>query len=156
VPPARDRAEDIPQIATAMLDALSVAEGRSFRRLSPEVAEIFRRHTWPGNLRELENVIRTVVLLNEAEVVTPDMLPPGLRPTRAQPVSPLDDMLGRPLADIERQVIEAVIARQGGSIPRAARSLDISPSTIYRKIEAWDRNGTAAETSPGTGTPGPG
>lgn len=145
IPPARDRAGDVPQIALAMLEGFSASEGRAFRGLSDEVAEIFRRHAWPGNLRELENVIRTVVLLNDGPLVTADMLPPGLRQVSSTASSPLDELLGQPLAAIERYLIETVIARQGGSIPRAARSLGISPSTIYRKIEAWDRGGAIAD-----------
>ena len=49
----------------------------------------------------------------------------------------LDALLGRPLAEVERMVIEATLARHGGSVPKAARVLELSPSTLYRKIEGW-------------------
>jgi len=52
----------------------------------------------------------------------------------------LDGLIGRPLAEIERMVIEETIARHGGSIPKAARSLEVAPSTLYRKIESWARH----------------
>ena len=145
VPPLRDRASDVPVIAAAMLEEFGRAEGRPFDGLSPEVAVILARHDWPGNLLELSNVIRSVVLMHDGPRVTPDMLPPTLAAARpdAQAVAlaaaPLGDLLFRPLDEIERWVIETVIAREDGSIPRAARALGISPSTIYRKIEAWDR-----------------
>jgi DNA-binding NtrC family response regulator len=51
----------------------------------------------------------------------------------------LDALIGQPLADIERAVIEATLARCEGSVPRAARMLALSPSTLYRKLEAWGR-----------------
>jgi hypothetical protein len=56
-----------------------------------------------------------------------------------RPEIALDGLIGRPLAEIERLVIEETIARHGGSVPKAARALDIAPSTIYRKIESWSR-----------------
>jgi DNA-binding NtrC family response regulator len=49
----------------------------------------------------------------------------------------LDALIGRPLADIERIVIEATLARFNGSVPKAARVLELAPSTLYRKIEGW-------------------
>ncbi|MDZ4135890.1 MAG: helix-turn-helix domain-containing protein, partial [Paracoccaceae bacterium] len=51
----------------------------------------------------------------------------------------IDDLLDLPLAEVERRVITATLARHGGSVPRAARVLEVSPSTLYRKIESWSR-----------------
>ena len=65
----------------------------------------------------------------------------GIMPlARAMPVKPgVDALIGLTLAEIERLVIEEAIARHGGSIPRAARELDVSPSTLYRKLESWQK-----------------
>ena len=52
----------------------------------------------------------------------------------------MDGLVGRTLADIEQMVIEETIARHGGSVPKAARVLDVSPSTIYRKRENWNND----------------
>jgi DNA-binding NtrC family response regulator len=69
----------------------------------------------------------------------PAEAPPAPRP--ADPALPaLADLIGRPLAEVERLVIEATLARHGGSVSRAARVLDLSPSTLYRKIEAWAKH----------------
>ncbi|WP_127900919.1 sigma-54-dependent transcriptional regulator [Solirhodobacter olei] len=163
MPPLRERGDDIVALAEAALARFSAEEGRAFRRLAPEVAERFRNLPWPGNVRQLLNVLRNVVVLNEGEVVTPAMLPPELRPTGASPApanaaalapqpetegtaaTGLDSLIGLTLAEIEQRVIEATIAREGGSLPRAARVLGVSPSTLYRKREAWAKNGDAAE-----------
>jgi len=155
MPPLRTRGEDVIQIAERLLLDMSAEEGRSFHGLAPEVRDIFRHLPWPGNVRQLINVLRNVVVLNDGTEVLPGMLPPDLgRPNPAAaapamtdtahspppPAVPLFDKLaGRTLAQIERMVIESVIARHGGSIPRAAQELDVSPSTIYRKREAWVR-----------------
>jgi DNA-binding NtrC family response regulator len=89
----------------------------------------------------LLNVIRNVVVLHEGGVVTMAMLPAGLA-SEGHPLGPAHDPCaemnaGLTLAQIERKVIEGTIARFGGSVPMAARELDISPSTIYRKLDGW-------------------
>jgi two-component system, repressor protein LuxO len=151
MPPLRDRSGDVIEIAEAALQRFAQEEGRSFDGLSPEVRALLLRHPWPGNVRQLLNVIRNVVVLNPGGWVTLDMLPPGLADN--QPVAPLataqpaasalvgavlpESLVGLTLAEAERKLIEATLARHGGSVPKAARVLDVSPSTLYRKIEAW-------------------
>ncbi len=134
MPPLRDRGQDIIEIAEAAL-----ARFANLMLLLP----------WPGNVRQLLNVMRNVVVLNQGGWVSPEMLPPGLadegRPTDT-PLLPVaapdafkpDSLLGLPLAEAERRLIEATLAMHGGSIPKAARVLDVSPSTLYRKIESWN------------------
>ena len=149
MPPLRERAEDVLEIAEAALARFSSEEGKTFAGLTPEVKALFRTLPWPGNVRQVLNVIRNVVVLNQGGWVDLQMLPdtldwqpqpaPAKGPLPAQPASALGDLIGQPLAAIERQVIEATLARHGGSVPRAARVLEVSPSTLYRKIEAWQK-----------------
>ncbi len=158
LPPLRARGEDVIEIARHELARLSQEEGRRFTGLTPDVVELFRAHPWPGNVRQLVNVLRNVVVLNDGTEVTRAMLPsefgcdaqagsaPAPQPDAAAgPQAALGGLVGRPLAEIERLVIEGTIAHYGGSIPKAARVLDVSPSTLYRKREAWMRERTAAE-----------
>ncbi len=149
MPPLRERGEDVIEIAEAALFRFAEEEGRSFHGLDPAVRSLLPRLPWPGNVRQLLNVIRNVVVLNAGGWVTLDMLPPGLDvplgrdplETHAPPPGlegpSVDALLGLTLAEAERRVIEATLDRFGGSVPKAARVLDVSPSTLYRKIEAW-------------------
>jgi len=149
MPPLRDRGDDVIEIASAALARISSEEGRQFDGLDPEVRDLFGRLPWPGNVRQVLNVIRNVVVLNNGGVVTLGMLPDNLTNTldlAVQPLAPLASasvdpalasLVGKPLAEIERLVIEATLARHGGSVPRAARVLDLSPSTLYRKLDGW-------------------
>ncbi len=167
LPPLRERNSDVVEIAEVLLQRYAEEEGRSFRRLSEPVRAAFRTYSWPGNVRELQNVLRNVVVLHDGEEVEPSMLPPeftapreaaGGEPPAAQtdapkgtapgngPAAPdarlertLAPLVGTSLADLERAFIEATIQSCDGSIPRAARLLDVSPSTLYRKRGAWAR-----------------
>ena len=148
MPPLRDRGQDIIEIAEAALTRFAQEEGRQFHGLDPSVRNLMQSLPWPGNVRQLLNVMRNVVVLNPGGWVTPEMLPPGLTdedaasdapalPTLASEALTAESLLGLPLAEAERRLIEATLALHGGSIPKAARVLDVSPSTLYRKIEAW-------------------
>lgn len=148
LPPLRERGEDVIEISERLLAGMAREEGRSFAALDHEVRGIFRALPWPGNVRQLINVLRNVVVLNEGGEVTAEMLPPDLRSTPPAPpppaaaatdADPMAGLAGRTLAQIERMVIEATIARNEGSVPRAAQELDVSPSTLYRKREAWEK-----------------
>ena len=151
MPALRDRGQDVLEIAEAALLRFAEEEGRLFHGLDTQVRSLLLRLPWPGNVRQVLNVVRNVVVLNSGGWVTPGMLPPGLEaelepwrmPTPALPHAPvapvLDTLIGLTLAEAERRVIEATLARHGGSVPKASRVLDVSPSTLYRKIEAWTK-----------------
>lgn len=152
LPPLRERDGDPALIARVRLAEFSEAEGRSFTGFSDSAMAMIAGYHWPGNLRELINVVQTVVLMNQGPLVTPDHLPADLRaetrPATAEttarskiPTTNLEaeSLVGKTLAEIERTVIEATIQAENGSVPRAARVLDVSPSTLYRKREAWTK-----------------
>lgn len=149
MPPLRVRGEDVIEIAEAALDRFAAEEGRRFTGLDGPVKDLFRRYNWPGNIRQLLNVLRNVVVLNRGGIVTLDMLPEGLSEAgedTAKPISAqqpegltVDSLIGKPMAEIERLVIEATLSRHEGSVSRAARTLDIAPSTLYRKMETWGK-----------------
>ncbi len=148
MPPLRARGEDVVEIAERLLADMGKEEGHAFTGLDDEVKALFRRLPWPGNVRQLINVLRNVVVLNEGPIVTIDMLPADLMAgsgveagTQGQPAAPAapaeSTFAGRTLAEIERMVIEDALRRHDGSVPKAARELDVAASTIYRKLDAW-------------------
>ncbi len=153
MPPLRDRGGDVIEIASAALTRFAREEGRQFDGFDPQVDELFRTQTWPGNVRQLLNVIRNIVVLNQGGIVTPDMLPESLHSgvlaavapqpvPQAQPEAALDSLIGRSMAEIERIVIEATLSRHGGSVTKASRVLELSPSTLYRKLDGWGAKGS--------------
>ncbi|MDN3680483.1 sigma-54 dependent transcriptional regulator [Vibrio tapetis subsp. quintayensis] len=147
LPPLRDRNEDVVEIAYSLLGHMSTEEGKGFVRFSQQVVDRFVEFEWPGNVRQLQNVLRNVVVLNHGNEITLNMLPPPLN------VSFLNDLQGknatddisaklsveqiRPLWMTEKGAIEQAIDACDGNIPRAASYLDVSPSTLYRKLQTW-------------------
>lgn len=152
LPPLADRGGDAVEIAEKMIKKFAEEEGKQFQRLEPEVKSLFGNLPWPGNVRQLLNVLRNVVVLNDSESVSVAMLPleilhlneeaafdppPRLAQNLGDPGN-LETLIGRSLSEIERIVIEETLEREGGAVSRAARILEISPSTLYRKLEKWN------------------
>jgi two-component system repressor protein LuxO len=153
LPPLRERDTDVLAIAQHFLSEYAAEEGKAFKRFSPEVQTILLDYDWPGNVRQLQNVVRHIIVLNNAEMITPEMLPPPLnrlsstlnatavlvteshREESLPLVKPTPTI--RTLHEVEREAIEEAIARCDGNIPKAAALLDISASTIYRKRQFW-------------------
>jgi DNA-binding NtrC family response regulator len=154
LPPLRERGEDILLIARHFLAHFAAAEGRALHGFAPEVEARLLGHPWPGNVRQLQNLVRNIVVLHDGPLVTAEMLPlPGTgplaaagAPTPPAAAGPAPAVAARPediepLAVVERRHVENAIALCGGNLQLAARRLGIGISTIYRKREAWAREG---------------
>jgi two-component system repressor protein LuxO len=152
LPPLRERLEDVPLLANHFLRRFAAEEAKGFRALSPGAEAVFLEYDWPGNIRQLQNVIRNVVVLHDGEQVTREMLPPqinGAGPERSvsrtetSGRSGCDRQLGvRPLHLVEKEAIERAIHLCQGNVPRAAALLEVSPSTLYRKRQSWGSGGS--------------
>jgi len=155
LPPLRDRQDDVLELAEFFMRSYAKEEGKSFNVISHEAKTRLKRHKWPGNIREIQNLIRKIIVMQDGPELTADMLDyvmkirqsssgphhlielVGGRGETDEVKCPLTVDIERPMAEIERDVIEAVIASQDGSVPQASKILGLSPSTIYRKRESW-------------------
>ncbi len=159
LPPLRDRGDDIMQIANNFLKKYSKEEGKLFKGFSQDVDAVFRQYVWPGNVRQLQNVIRNIMVLHNEDIVEFEHLPPPLNTLdfkketnkyymdisntmeiNSNPIKVPDTVSSeiRPLAIVEKEVIENAINLCQGNIPKAAAMLEVSPSTIYRKKQSWE------------------
>ncbi|MEI8394835.1 MAG: sigma-54 dependent transcriptional regulator, partial [Rhodospirillaceae bacterium] len=141
MPPLREREGDTLELAEVFLERYSREEHKRFESVSGAAREILAGYSWPGNVRQLANVIRNIVVLHDAPEIRPEMLPPlpGAGASSAlQPVLPFrqlstrdtvlkGDVL-RALWKQEREIIEKAIALCEGNVPRAAAFLEVSPS----------------------------
>ncbi|WP_078522504.1 sigma-54 dependent transcriptional regulator [Thioclava sp. F28-4] len=140
MPPLRMHRKDIGPLARMALERFASEEQRDFSGIEPEAITRLEDRPWPGNVRQLMNVIRAAIVMHEGPVLRAHMLP-EFDPTTSRAASTTapaaDPFADRTLAEIERAAIEAAIKRHDGSIPRAALELGVAPSTIYRKRDAW-------------------
>jgi DNA-binding NtrC family response regulator len=133
LPPLRDRLDDIPELAEHLLTRFRPKAAASSRRLAEDAAAALMQHVWPGNIRELANVIEHATILSDDGPITADSLPAqfnrrqlvGAAANRPGPIS---------LRDLEMQAIYQALERNGGNKPKAADELGISLKTLYNKL----------------------
>lgn len=138
LPPLRDRTRDeIIELACRILENLYRGHGRTPARIAPETLEVLARYPWPGNIRELRNVLERVLLLaGGVEEILPRHLPAELRSAREG--ASTENGTELTLAEVERRHIARVLARCGGNRSRAARILGIARATLYDKLKRYD------------------
>jgi len=130
IPPLRDRESDIELLVQHFLDHFKRQHGRTNLTLSPDARDKLLGYAWPGNVRQLRNVIDSAIVMCEGSIILPDDL--GLR----------DAISGDQLESLridfwERKLIQQALKRTDGNVPEAARLLGLGRATLYRKIEEY-------------------
>jgi len=141
LPPLRQRPADILALAQHFLGLYGREERKSFAGFSPEAANLLVSRDWPGNVRQLQNLVRRMVVmfdggeLDVERIEAADIEFRGMlrAPAAGEPKRPTV----LPMWQQEQKIIEDAIVSLGGNIALAAAALEISPSTIYRKRQAW-------------------
>lgn len=150
MPALREREDDVIQVARHFLQQLSKLEGKQFSKFDEEVESKLRIYDWPGNIRQLHNVIHNIVTLNSGSVVTAEMLPDPMGTLTSTSSTLPSKILAstnsphsshataiEPLWITERRAIESAIEQCQGNVPVAAAHLGVSASTLYRKLKNW-------------------
>jgi len=136
IPPLRDRKEDIPMLVEYFIERYASKAGKRIRNVSKESVELLRSYPWPGNIRELQNVIERSVILGEGETFSVDESWLPATPPAGVPAS---EPLIQSLATQEREMIEAALVQSRGRVSGpagAATRLGIRPSTLESKIRS--------------------
>ena len=149
IPPLRERPEDIPLLVAHFIKKIAAELGKSVRGVTPEALAILEGYHWPGNIRELENVIERALVLGGGETLDTDALPADLRrPRDVQdvpveiPESGLD--LQATLDQIEQRYIQMALARTGGVQTRAAELLRVSFRQLRYKLQKYSTRSTTS------------
>ncbi|HUT89523.1 MAG TPA: sigma 54-interacting transcriptional regulator [Thermoguttaceae bacterium] len=140
VPPLRKRAEDIPELADYFLSKFRAETGRKIQGFSPKAMEQLNSYRWPGNIRELKNVVeRAVVLCRGRHIEEEDLVLTSLSTTgdTAETKQPSDQFTPCSLSDVERRHILATLNHTGWNKSRTASILGIERSTLDRKIRRY-------------------
>lgn len=134
VPPLRERKGDVSLLAQNIFAHLLEQHSGDQKRLSKKVLELLERHNWPGNIRELGNLITAAFFLSDSEELTPDDLPKDFLAAHS---STLEDDDANPLDLAEKEVIIRAIREQGGNLTQVAKQLNIAKSTLYIKLKKY-------------------
>ncbi|HCG8266155.1 TPA: sigma-54-dependent Fis family transcriptional regulator [Vibrio parahaemolyticus] len=205
MPPLRERRSDIVTLAKHFLTTYAKEDKKKFSNIDTEAQHVIKHYEWPGNVRQLQNIIRNIVVLNNDEKVTVAHLPaqltqkktqartvtpvhvessspsnnlnghnaPAMQTQPIEPVQPVQEVPAqqmqptvgvetpshslspyfnadgsiRPMWQVEREAIQNAIAYCDGNVLNAAVMLELSPSTVYRKKQAWEADEVNLEQS---------
>ncbi|EHH1099858.1 sigma-54-dependent Fis family transcriptional regulator [Vibrio parahaemolyticus] len=205
MPPLRERGSDIVTLAKHFLTTYAKEDKKKFSNIDTEAQHVIKHYEWPGNVRQLQNIIRNIVVLNNDEKVTVAHLPaqltqkktqartvtpvhvessspsnnlnghnaPSIQTQPIEPVQPVQEVPAqqtqptvgvetpshslspyfnadgsiRPMWQVEREAIQNAIAYCDGNVLNAAVMLELSPSTVYRKKQAWEADEVNLEQS---------
>ncbi|HCG5557279.1 TPA: sigma-54-dependent transcriptional regulator [Vibrio parahaemolyticus] len=205
MPPLRERGSDIVTLAKHFLTTYAKEDKKKFSNIDTEAQHVIKHYEWPGNVRQLQNIIRNIVVLHNDEKVTVAHLPaqltqkktqartvtpvhvessspsnnlnghnaPAMQTQPVEPVQPVQEVPAqqtqptvgvetpshslspyfnadgsiRPMWQVEREAIQNAIAYCDGNVLNAAVMLELSPSTVYRKKQAWEADEVNLEQS---------
>ncbi|MCK6264948.1 sigma-54 dependent transcriptional regulator [Vibrio sp. ZSDE26] len=174
MPPLRERGSDIATLAKHFLKIYAKEDGKKFSGINSDAEALLKKYQWPGNVRQLQNIIRNIVVLNDESKLSISHLPAQILKNKASTTKPVpsptsmvtpsaaqetlmtarestplneaqasgqipkQEMNIRPMWQIERETIQNAIDFCDGNVLNAAVLLELSPSTVYRKKQAWE------------------
>jgi two-component system response regulator HydG len=144
LPPLRERIEDIPLLAAHFMKEFNSRHGKQATTIAEPVRRAMAVYHWPGNVRELANFVESMVVFDSDGTLGADDVPEDsevMRKASAAPTAVVRasavNLIGRPLAEVERYCIEEALKLTGGNREEASRMLGIGERTLYRKIQDW-------------------
>ena len=145
LPPLRDRLDDVPVLARALLEDLNRKHGTQVIDIAPDAMDLLRHHRWPGNVRELRNALERAVILAADGIVLARHLPPSVVPAAIREAvvteSVSEEFLvlpsGTTIDDAERALVKRTLILTKGNKTRAAEVLGISLKTLFNKLKGY-------------------
>ena len=148
LPPLREHKEDIPALAEHILRDVNAKHQKNVRGIGAEVLDIFMSHTWPGNIRELRNVLERAAIMSEKELVSRSSLPGEFGKVAAKSPGDLSTIrfpIGTTVDAMERELILQTLQATGNNKTRAAELLGVSLKTLHNKLKEYGSERAEAE-----------
>ena len=159
LPPLRDRREDIPLLVQHFIEKYDRRLGKKVEQMDDEAMQVLVRYPWPGNIRELENLVERSVLFADGPVISEAQLPDSLRERPSGPPAPIAavgplgaivapsgasmrEIVRQAQAELERELITRALEETGGNVTRAAKRLQISRKSLQIKMKELGLRGT--------------
>lgn len=140
LPALRERIPDIEPLAKYFLELFSAKSNKKINHITPEYLDALNVHTWPGNIRELKNVIERSVILSDTDALSFESLPPEIQLYKS-PSHAGKQLSAFELASAEKLHIQKVLNYSNGNKTETARLLNIALTTLYRKLEEYKISG---------------
>jgi DNA-binding NtrC family response regulator len=137
IPPLRERTEDIPFFAKKFVFEASVELNKQIKTIEDKALALLTTHQWPGNLRELKNMMRKAALLTENDTIEEACIKGLMREEPSEKVS-CSSSLKEAMKDLEKKMIAGAMEKTGGNKTKAAELLDISYKNLFDKIKEYD------------------
>ncbi|MCH7410336.1 sigma-54 dependent transcriptional regulator [Belliella sp. DSM 111904] len=134
LPPLRDRQDDIPLLANHFLKIYGQKYRKDFKGFKPAGMQLLQQYHWPGNIRELQHAIERAIIMAEGEELdSRDFFFLSSKPTNDKVASPASYNLD----EVEKNVIQKAIDKNGGNISKAAKELGLTRASLYRRLEKY-------------------
>ncbi len=134
IPPLRKRKDDIPILVEHFSHVLSKQMGTNFKPFSKKVIDVLKEYSFPGNVRELQNVVRSAIVFSKGSKIDVDDLPPKVVKRNDEYVK---IVMGTTLNEAEKMLIEFTLKSYNGNKTKTAKALGISLSTLHNKLNQW-------------------
>ncbi|MGI6686012.1 MAG: sigma-54 interaction domain-containing protein [Bacillota bacterium] len=140
IPPLRQRKEDIPELIYLFIREFCLQQNRDMVQIAPEVMTTLLEYPWPGNIRELRNVVERMVILAEDNMILLEHLPPSIKKRKitGEEIPKGDSTLTDITDRTEREIILQALEESGGDKSKAAKRLGIPRSTLYYKLKKYE------------------
>jgi len=135
VPPLRERREDIPVLAEYFLEKFKSGMDTPLKEISKEAIDILVQYDWPGNVREIKNLIHRCTVMIDSEVLMPEHFENMLNMQKTKKSNEIS--VGQTIEDVERELIYKTLEKTGGNKTRAAEILDVTPRTLRNKLSRY-------------------
>jgi len=149
LPPLREHKEDIPLLAEHILRDINAKHSKNVRGIGAEVLDIFMSHTWPGNIRELRNVLERAAIMSEKDLISRSSLPGEFGKLASKSPSDLSGIkfpIGTTVDAMERELIVQTLQATGNNKTRAAELLGVSLKTLHNKLKEYGSEKAEAES----------
>jgi two-component system response regulator HydG len=137
LPPLRERREDIPLLTYYFLTKAAERYNKPVPTILPQTQQLLMGFSWPGNVRQLKNVIENMLVMSDGPELGPETLPREIRPGVADTTGGMQNLVGISIEQAERELIRNTLKMVNGNREQAAKILGIGERTLYRKIKEY-------------------
>jgi two-component system response regulator HydG len=138
LPPLRERREDIPLLLHYFVKQAAEKYHKEIDGIIPEAQQILMSYGWPGNVRQLRNVVERMVVLSPSPNIGIETLPPEIRPAGGESLGGMNNLVGISIEQAEKELIRNTLKLVNGNREQAAKILGIGERTLYRKIKEYE------------------